>query len=151
MRILAREQSLAESHAGILKEFGRQNMENYARGIMLYAEAKADFDGLIEQMRTQLMTGQPIEESESFKKIMAAAAENRIAFTNFVSKQITPDEPDKKNLPVVFTTAAQLIPVLIDAGKAIYDEYRKAQEQGKKDILAQLNALKWKSFDKIGS
>lgn len=151
VRILAREQSLAESHAGILKEFGRKNIEKYAHGIMLYAEAKADFDGLIEQMRTQMITGQPMEESEPYKKIMTAAAEKRIAFTNFVSKQITIDEPGKKSLPVVFTAAAQLIPVLVDAGKAVYEEYRKAKEQEKKDILDQLSALKWKSFEKIGS
>lgn len=150
VRILAREQSLAESYAGLLNEFGRQNIEKYARGIELYANAKADYDGLIEQMRAHLIKGQPLEQSEQYQQIMKSAAEKRIAFTNFVSKEVIPQEQGTRFPAAIFTAAKELIPDLTNAGKTIWEEYRKAKEQEKQEILTQLNGFKWKSFDKIG-
>ncbi|HVO84647.1 MAG TPA: hypothetical protein VMU60_09490 [Syntrophobacteria bacterium] len=151
VRNLAREQSLAESYAGILKEFGRQDIQKYARGIELYATAKADYDGLIEQMRTHLIKGQRLDQSEQYQLIMKSAADKRIAFTNFVSEEVIGKEPGKRFPAAVFTAATELIPVLTDAGKAIWEQYRKAKDQEKQKILAQLSGLKWKSFDKIGN
>ena len=150
--ILAQEQSLAESYAAILKEFGRQDVETYARGIQLYANAKAEYDGLIEQMKHDLTMGKPLDNSSEFKLTLENAADQRIAFTDFVSNNIIGDDPDKRGAVAlaIISTAGELIPALIKAGTGIWNEYRKSNNQQKQEILAQIDALKWKAFHEIG-
>lgn len=151
IRILAREQSLAEGYANLLKEYGKKTPEKYARGIELYVKAKAEYDGLIEQMRYHLTKGQPLDEKGEYGQIIKNAADQRIAFTNFVSDEIIGKEQGRRFPVPVFTTVKELASVLVDVGKAIWEEYHKAVTQEKQEILTQLNSLKWKSFDKIGS
>ena len=79
IRMLAREQSLAESYVVLLKEFGKEDVEKYARGIQLYARAKAEYDGLIEQMKHHLTMGRPFDASPEFKLALNNAADHRIA------------------------------------------------------------------------
>jgi hypothetical protein len=47
MRFLAHEKSAAEQYAVILSTLGKNDAVLYVRGIALYADAKAEFDGLI--------------------------------------------------------------------------------------------------------
>ena len=66
---LAKEQSLAENYAAILKEFGKEDLQIYAEAIGLYANAKAEYDGLIEQMKYELQTGKTLQPSSEFQRI----------------------------------------------------------------------------------
>jgi hypothetical protein len=86
--VLERERSAAEQYAVILATVGRKDVILYVRGIQLYADAKADFDGLIAQLRLDLIEGRDPGQSSKFEAALQAAAEKRIAFTNFVSDQI---------------------------------------------------------------
>ena len=54
IRVLAREKSLAEQFLVIMNDFGKKDLTQYAQGIVLYAQAKAEFDGLITQLEDQL-------------------------------------------------------------------------------------------------
>jgi hypothetical protein len=58
MRFLAHEKSAAEQYAVILSTVAKNDAALYVRGIALYADAKAEFDGLIAQLRIELQTGQ---------------------------------------------------------------------------------------------
>ena len=78
---LKREQSLAESYAGLLKGFGKQDLGTYARGIQRYAEAKAEFDGLLEQFLAALLQGESPDTSAAFQQKLEQAATRRVAFT----------------------------------------------------------------------
>lgn len=149
--ILAKEQSLAESYASILKEFGKDNLKNYAEGIRLYANAKAEFDSLIEQMKYDLRKNEPIDKSSDFKAALNQAAEQRVAFTDFVTDKIIRGKPGRKNPLAVAAIAAtpELIKALTEAGKAIWQEYRDGDKKRQQDILEHLETMKWRSFDEI--
>ena len=59
IRVMEREKSLAEQFLVLLNTFGPKDTSQYARGISLYAEAKADFDGLITELEYELDQAQP--------------------------------------------------------------------------------------------
>jgi hypothetical protein len=88
MRFLAHEKSAAEQYAVILSTVGKNDASLYVRGIELYADAKAEFDGLIAQLRIELQTGREPAKSEKFNQALKGAAEKRIAFTSFVSSEV---------------------------------------------------------------
>src|ERR1700730_3410737 len=54
IRVMAREKSLAEQFLVIMNDFGRKDITQYAKGVTLYAEAKAGFDGLITQLEHEV-------------------------------------------------------------------------------------------------
>jgi hypothetical protein len=55
--VLEKERSAAEQYAVILATVGRKDANLYVRGIQLYADAKAEFDGLIAALRIDLIEG----------------------------------------------------------------------------------------------
>ena len=71
---LKKEQNLVESYAGLLKGFGKQDIATYARGIQLYAEAKAEFDGLIDQILASLRQAESLDTSAAFQQKLEKAA-----------------------------------------------------------------------------
>jgi hypothetical protein len=90
MRVLARERSLAEQFLALLNEFGRKDVTQYARGVMLYAAAKAEFDGLIAEVEHQPGQKLPPDQSPTFQTALNGAVEKRVAFTNFISDTVLP-------------------------------------------------------------
>jgi len=149
---LAKEQSLGESYAVILKEFGKEDMRNYAEGIRLYANAKAEYDGLIEQLKSDLKGGQEVDSSSKFQSKLKTAADQRVAFTSFVTEKVIRNDPNRKNPVAIAAIAAvpQLVDALIKVSKSIWQEYQSVNEGQKKEILDQLDKLKWKSFQDTG-
>jgi hypothetical protein len=93
---LKKEQTLAESYAGLLKEYGSTDLRTYARGISLYAEAKAEFDGLIEQMITALHQGKAPDTSEVFQRQLTKAVDRRVVFTSFMVDEILNKIPESE-------------------------------------------------------
>jgi hypothetical protein len=87
VQVLAREQSAAEQYATILIKFGN-NDASYRKGIALYSAAKADFDGLIETLKADLIQGRDPSKSRNLDNKLRLAAEKRIAFTSFVDDKI---------------------------------------------------------------
>ena len=99
VQVLAREQSAGEQYAVIFDRFGKKDMARYIEGIRQYAEAKADFDGLIEALKTDLTEGRSPDKSPKLAEALRSAAEKRIAFTSFVSDAIGATEGGKAALP----------------------------------------------------
>ena len=54
IRVLGHERSVAEAYGMLLDTHGKKDMSRYVEGIRLYSEAKADFDGLLEQLKYNL-------------------------------------------------------------------------------------------------
>jgi len=71
IRVLAREQSAAEQYAVLLDSHGKADTNRYVQGITRYAEAKADFDGLIEALKTDFG---PTPGSDGLAEIWRGAA-----------------------------------------------------------------------------
>jgi len=94
MAYLKKEQSLSESYAGLLKGVGKPDVATYARGIQRYAEAKAEFDGLLEQLLVALRQREPPDTSPAFQQKLELAAQRRVAFTTFISQEVLSKVPE---------------------------------------------------------
>jgi hypothetical protein len=157
-RVLAREQSLAESYVVLMEAVGKEDVRHYAEGIRLYAGAKAEFDGLIEQMKQDIIQRVPFDDSEKFQAVLHTAVERRLAFTRHVDKIVETLPPGTRPgiADYLVGGAAELISAITDAGKAIWEAYwtvqeaeREDRETRRKETLAQLDALKWKPFHEL--
>jgi hypothetical protein len=147
IQILAREQSTAEQYAVILDRLGRNDITRYLQGITRYADAKADFDGLIEALKTDLIEGRNPSGSPNLGKAVRTAAERRIAFTSFVADQVVGDKESAKGaLPAVIGVVPDLVKALTEAGIGIWKEYVTAGKESRDAIRDQLDHLKWKPF-----
>ena len=73
--VLERERSAAEQYAVILATVGRKDVDAYVHGIELYADAKSEFDGLIAQLRLDLIDGRDPTKSPKFDASAAGGRE----------------------------------------------------------------------------
>jgi hypothetical protein len=147
MGALAREKSAAEQYAVVLATVGKKDMATYLRGISLYAEAKAEFDGLIAQLVTGLRDGHDPTTSEAFKQALQRAAEKRIAFTTFVTNDVIGKiEGAKPGLPAIIVVAPELIKAITDAGLSIWTAFHKVGKEKQDEILGDLERVKWRPF-----
>ncbi len=145
--VLEKERSAAEQYAVILATVGRKDVERYVRGIQLYADAKSDFDGLIAALRFDLIAGNNPAQSQNFAKALQAAAEKRIAFTNFVSDEVVGKiEGARPGLLDVVKVVPDLVKAITDAGLAIWDAFRKAGKERREAMLSEIDRLRWRSF-----
>lgn len=147
IRVLGHERSAAEAYATLLDSHGKKDMARYVEGVRLYSEARADFDGLIEQLKYDLNQGLDLKTSPAFGQVLDNAARKRVAFTDFVSQNILSDvQGAKPALPDVIAAVPNLVKVLMDAGLNIWKEFRAGDKQRREDIRNQLDGLKWRSF-----
>jgi len=145
--VLARERSAAEQYAVILATVGRKDIDVYVRGIQLYADAKAEFDGLIAQLRVDLIEGRNPTRSSKFATALEAAAKSRIAFTNFVSDQVVGKiEGAKPGLIDVVKVVPDLVKAITDAGLAIWEAFAKADKERRDAVLSEVDHLRWRAF-----
>jgi hypothetical protein len=147
VRVLAREKSAAEQYAVVLGTIGKKDLRTYARGITLYADAKAEFDGLLEQLRFDLKDGRDPATSAQFNEALQGAARKRVAFTSFVTDEVVGKaEGGKPGLPEVIEVVPELVKSLTDAGLSIWAAFHGARKERQAAILDELEHLKWRSF-----
>jgi hypothetical protein len=150
VQFLAHEQSAAEQYAVILDRFGKNDPTRYVQGIARYAEAKAEFDGLIGALETDLIDGRDPKNSPKLGEEVQTAAEKRIAFTTFVADQVVgKTEGARGVLPDVLSVVPDLIKALTESGISIWKEYSTAGKERRDAIRDELDHLKWKSFADI--
>lgn len=152
IRVMAREKSLAELFLVVLNDFGKKDVGQYATGITRYAEAKAEFDGLIAELEHELGQPRPPDHSAAFDAALKQAVDKRVAFTSFVTETILPhtDNPPKGIVGDFIKGGGELIKALTDAGIAIWREFRSAGETRRKEMRQELEALKWPEFSAAG-
>jgi hypothetical protein len=147
--VLERERSAAEQYAVILDRFGKTDTTRYVQGITRYAEAKADFDGLIEALKADSVERRDPTTSPRFSEALRVAAEKRIAFTNFVEGVVGDKEGARGWIYDVVRVVPDLVKALTDAGISIWREFRDARQARRDQILDQIDHLKWKAFADI--
>src|SRR6202007_1659426 len=138
IRFFAHEKSAAEQYGVILFTIGKDNAGLYVRGIRLYADAKAEFDGLISELRFDLQSGQEPAQSAKFDQAMQAAAARRVAFTSFVSAEIDKLPGARPGLPDVIEAVPQLVKAITDAGISLWSAFREARKERREAILSEL-------------
>ena len=150
-RVLAKEQSFAESYVVLFKTVGKKDFRRYADGIRYYARARAEFAGLIEQMKQDTIQHEPFDRSEKFQAVLRTAVERRMKFTRHVDETVEALGVGEGSRAVkdYVDSAAELLSIIGKAAKAIWDEYWAIKETRRKETLTQLEALKWKPFHKI--
>jgi hypothetical protein len=148
IRVMAREKSLAEQFLVIMNNFGKKDINQYAPGVVLYAQAKAEFDGLITQLEYQLVEPKPPNESEKFEAVLDEAVAKRVVFTSFVTDTIIPhtDTTRKSIVGDFIKGGADLIKALTEAGLSIWHEYRSASDARRGEIKQELETLRWPQF-----
>jgi hypothetical protein len=148
MRFLAHEKSAAEQYAVILSTVAKNDAVLYVRGIALYADAKAEFDGLIAQLRIELQTGQEPAKSVKFNQALKGAAEKRIAFTSFVSSEVDKLQA-RPGLEDLIQMVPDLIKAITEAGLSIWRAFREARKERRDAILNELELLQWRPFAEL--
>ncbi|MGA7385534.1 MAG: hypothetical protein WBW81_12825 [Methylocella sp.] len=150
IRFLAHEKSAAEQYAVILATVGKTDTAQYVRGIELYADAKAEFDGLIAELKFDLTTGQDPARSAKFTEALQGAAAKRVAFTSFVSHEVVDKfEGARPGLPDVLNVVPELVKAITDAGLSIWKAYRDNGKERRDAILNELGRLQWRSFSDL--
>jgi hypothetical protein len=147
VRVLKSEKSVAEQYAVVLATVGKSDTAKYVKGILLYADAKADFDGLVAELRFELSNGSDLKASTKFTEVLEAAAKKRIAFTSFVPNEVVDKLPGSRpGLPDVIQVVPDLVKAITDSGLAIWKAFQSSDDQRRKAILNDLEQLQWRSF-----
>ena len=146
IRFFGHEKSAAEQYGVIFLTVAKDNPGLYVRGIKLYADAKAEFDGLIAELRFDLQSGQDPARSAKFNEALKEAAEKRIAFTSFVSAEVDKLAGARPGLPDVIEVVPDLIKAITDSGISIWNAFRQARKENRDAILSELEHLEWRSF-----
>ena len=149
IRLFAHEKSAAEQYGVILVTLGKNNVALYLQGIKLYADAKAEFDGLLAELRFDLQSGQEPGSSAKFSEALKAAAEKRVAFTSFVSDEIAKMQGARPGLPDVIQVVPDLVKAITEAGISVWKTYHQAATDRRDAILNELDQLKWQSFAQL--
>ena len=153
MALLEHERAVAEDMAALLKEFKQHDLKVYAEGVQLYADARGEFNGLIEQIKHGLIAEEHFEQSAEFTRRLKIAVNRRVAFTRHVDEKLIQVLPSNgtKGLPsTLFADPAKLINAITEAAKGLWQEYRKVKDSTREEMLTQLEEVKWSSFSKAG-
>ena len=149
---LAVEKTIAQRGASILKSYRRETAdEDYIRGIQSYARAKGKFDGVIAQLKAELVLEGANRPSVNFQQALKAASEERIGFTTYVEKLYVEETAGTRNVffITIFATVLEYLPNLNDVVMTIWQEYRQAKSDRQQEIMSQLDDYKWQSFDEV--
>jgi len=123
----------------------------YLRGIELYADAKAEFDAMIAELKFDLTTGQDPAHSAVFTNALQAGAQKRIDFTTFVSREVVDKvKGAKPGLPDVIQAVPELVKTITDSGLSIWKAFYDASKERREAILSEVDQLKWQSFGDAG-
>jgi hypothetical protein len=147
---LKREKTAAEEYALILARVGKADTGSYVRGILLYADAKAEFDALIAELKFDLTTAKDPTRSAVFTGALQGAAEKRVAFTSFVKREVVDKvQGARPGLPDAIAAVPQLAKALSDAGLSIWKAFHDAGKERRDAILNEVEHLQWRSFAEL--
>lgn len=142
---ISEKKSLVEGNVSQIKNYFSKNTEQYKKANKLYIEAKAAFDGWIDQFKFDLTANTDIATSDKYKKSLNKASEKGDVFLKYADSIIFKETKSK----AVITAVTSILPFLTDAGIKIWEQYRMAAKERREEIRKDLDNLKWKAFDKI--
>jgi len=148
--LLGQERSYAESGAALLKQHAPQDVEGRA----LYAQAKAMFDGLIEQLLADLAEHRDPTISEKFEDRIEAAVEKRVAFSKHVDQVLRLSHPPGAKfawLDALMKIPAEVVKELFAGAVSIWREWRGASQARRDEIATLIKAQRWKPFAEIAA
>jgi hypothetical protein len=142
---LAQERTLAETCAGLLKKYGDAGA--VVRGKLAYAEAKAEYDGIIAGLDVALASNDRPASLPDLEARLRHGFDKRQSFCDSVQKLLPPAKTGEKG-PIAEIVSGAVGPV-IDAVKAIWIRTRDDNALMRKTIETQLEATTWPSFASV--
>lgn len=146
--VFASERSLAEQDASFLKAYAPEDIDARA----LYARAKAAFDGLIEQLLADLAQGHDPAVSDLFRAQVDQAIDRRLEFSRQVDadrKRVLAEGAKPGWADALAASAGELVKQVFDGGIAVWNEWRTASAERRKEMATRLDAQRWKPFAEI--
>jgi hypothetical protein len=152
MGVLARERELAESAGGLLKAHARDTAA-MTRGRLLYGEAKAASDALIERLLVAVRENEDPGRSPSLRTALAEAVARRESFTAHVREQL-PETEGTRSVTIVALIAAlatakpaaEAVKALADAVSTLWKTWREGRELDRQALTTRLTAQRWRAF-----
>jgi len=141
---LARERTLAETCAGLLKKYG--DPATQARLLVSYGEAKAEYDGVIAGLAVALARKGRPESLPDLQGKLQRGFDEREAFCRSVDPLVPKTQGQKG--PIAEIVEGAVKPV-IEALVAIWSRTRDDDALMRKTIQTQLEATSWPAFDKV--
>jgi hypothetical protein len=141
---LARERTLAETCAALLKKYGDDAARD--RGSLAYGQAKADYDGVIAGLVVALARGEQPKTLADLQAQLQRGFEERDAFCRSVQPLLATIAGQKG--PIADIVGGAVKP-LTDAIVAIWSRVRDDDALMRKTIQTQLEATSWPAFDKV--
>ncbi len=117
----------------------------YRQGQLLYAEAKASFDGLIDELIFDINNGNTEAQSPQFEGVQKAAKSTGDRFIEFVRKQFF----RKQGRGETADRMKSLFETIREVGISIIDGSIKADDSDRSKITSQLEGYKWLPFEAI--
>jgi hypothetical protein len=146
--ILSDYKSSAEQHARILVGLAAAEditRENYRTGQSLYAEAKAAFDGWIDQLTFEVQSPKTGGLSRQYDTMQQKAQSKGDAFVNFVRQQFMGDRRRGETADVLKSVFASMKEV----GQSIWEGVTRGSVPDRTELIEQLQAYKWSSFQRL--
>jgi hypothetical protein len=146
---IAGQRTKAETCVALMKRYGDD--AQIARGQLIYADAKADFDELIAGLIAALSAGRTPENLPSLQAKLSKGAATLDTFRKTVS-DLLPKTPGQKG---IIDDLAQIIPIkeaikmLSDGVSALYNNHRSDDALTRRTIQTQLEAARWPAFSEV--
>ena len=145
---LAGVRSKAETCAGLLKGHGDQ--QQVSQGEMVYADAKANFDGVIAGLVAALTERGDPKSLPSLETDLEQGATSFKTFCQTVGDLLPSDSGRKGILEDIVKAAIEpVINALSAAVATLYNNYRKDDALTRETIKTQLEAAKWPDFAEV--
>jgi hypothetical protein len=137
-------------YARLLRTIKKTDPAGYERGVGLYMDSEMRFNGLIEELKVDLIAGEDLARSAKFGAELQELAETRVAFTTFV-KQERRDKLKgaRADLPDVAKTVTELVKAATDTILSIWKAYHENDEKRREELLNELEHLKWQPFSEL--
>lgn len=148
---LARERSFAESGAGLLKLVAANDLATLVDGQRLYARAKARFDELIATLKAAMTLGDEVAVARQIEAPLASAVSLRLDFSRYVEQAVGEAVAKSKAGLVDALTegVGDIVTALLEGGIDVWKEFRRADEQRRNVIIAQLDGERWLAFNAV--
>jgi hypothetical protein len=145
---LAGERTRAETLAGLLKKYGNEAQRD--RGALLYGEAKAEIDALIDGLLVALAQRSLPAVLPDLEARLKRALERRCELTEHV-RPLLPDTAGQRTGigDMLAKTVEALLDPLVEAVRAIWTAHRDDDALIRATIRTQLEATRWRDFGDI--
>jgi hypothetical protein len=150
---LAREQTLAEACASLLKTFADGAPMARVQGERLYARAAADMDGLVRLLIADLAGERSPADMPEFRQRLEAVPKQRQALCGHVDATAGTalrQQPQRTSAADLLAQGSSASPgLMIDAAVQIWTAYRVADQAGRAAIIARIEAVRWLPYAEV--